>query len=211
MSKTYFLVGLLISIIVFGLLLLRRNEDTWICKNGNWTKHGNPNNPPPQEGCGSSETSELKDSDKINLMKVTSSAFENNTKIPSRYTCDGENVNPPLTFEDLPENTQSLVLIVNDPDAPAGNWIHWILFNIPADTEILNENDVPTGALQGINSFGDNNYGGPCPPSGTHRYIFKLFAIDSLLDLKEGTSEAEIKNGINGHTLETSELVGKYR
>ena len=144
-------------------------------------------------------------------MEITSTAFADNENIPPKYTCDRNNINPPLVMKEIPEATKSLVLIVNDPDAPAGNWIHWVLFNIPPNISSLDEDDVPLEAMQGENSFGNNNYGGPCPPTGTHRYIITLYALDNILGLEEGVSEEEVREAMEEHVLESTELTGLYR
>src|SRR3989338_10824520 len=117
------------------------------------------------------------------MMNITSSAFKEGESMPAIYTCEGRNINPPLRFGNVPSTAVSLALIVDDPDAPMGTWVHWTMWNIdPAITEI-GENSVPAGAVQGLTSSNKNAYGGPCPPSGTHRYFFKLYALDTLLDL----------------------------
>lgn len=142
-------------------------------------------------------------------MKITSPAFQNNQRIPAQYTCDGENVNPPLTITDVPTGAKSLVLIMDDPDSPTGTWDHWIVFNIPvATTEIL-EGQEPAG-VQGKTSFGEVGYGGPCPGSGEHRYFFKFYALDRQLDLQEGASKKEVEQAMEGHIVEQEKLVGKY-
>jgi len=135
-------------------------------------------------------------------MKITSSAFEDNKRIPSEYTCDGEDKMPPLSFEEIPEETKSLVLIIDDPDSPKGVWDHFIIYNIPK-----------TGELEGVfgkNTWGKNEYGGPCPGSGEHRYFFKLFALDTILDLREGATKEELLSLMEGHVIEKAELVGRY-
>jgi Raf kinase inhibitor-like YbhB/YbcL family protein len=143
-------------------------------------------------------------------MKIKSSAFEPNQFIPAKYTCDGANINPPLYFEEIPAEAKSLVLIMEDPDAPAGNWVHWVLWNIkPQITQIL-ENEVPPGSIQGKTSFGKVNYGGPCPPFGTHRYFFRLFALDKELELKTGADIKELQKAMENHILDKAELVGLY-
>lgn len=144
-------------------------------------------------------------------MKIFSPAFQNNETIPARYTCDGENINPPLYFEEVPEETKSLVLIVDDPDAPMGNFLHWLIFNIPAETKLIKENSVPDGAKLGKNDFGKLNYGGPCPPYGIHRYYFRLFALDINLDLTEGASREAVLEAMRNHILAESYLVGLYK
>lgn len=147
---------------------------------------------------------------KISNMNLSSPAFQNNGKIPVKYTCDGENINPPLIISDIPNKTKSLVLIVDDPDAPMGTWLHWTVFNIDPKTKEISENSIPSGALEGITDFGSIGYGGPCPPSGTHRYFFKLYALDIKLDLSSGVSKEEIEKAIEGHILDKAELIGLY-
>mgnify|MGYP003394717907 CR=1 FL=1 len=144
-------------------------------------------------------------------MKITSLVFKNNDKIPAKYTCDGENINPPLTISGVPEEAKSLVLIVDDPDATRGyTWLHWTLWNINPDTKEIAENSVPNGATQGKTDFGKSGWGGPCPPSGSHHYFFKLFALDVILELPCGASLDELQKTIEGHILEKVELIGLY-
>ena len=140
-------------------------------------------------------------------MKLTSTAFEHNAMIPAKYTCEGKDVNPPLEIQGIPEGVKTLVLIVDDPDAPMGTWVHWVVFNIPVASRI-EENSVP--GLQGRTNFGTNAYGGPCPPSGTHRYFFKLYALDSSLPLQEGISKGALEKAMQGHILAEGVLMGKY-
>lgn len=144
-------------------------------------------------------------------MKIMSPAFEDNQNIPSQYTCDGDDVNPPLSILDIPENTQSLVLIVDDPDAPSGDWVHWLVWNISPQTEQIAENSVPEGAQEGATDFGRIGWGGPCPPSGMHRYQFKLYALDTMLDLDLSAKKKNIENAVKGHTLAQAMLVGLYK
>lgn len=146
-----------------------------------------------------------------NLMKITSSAFEHNGQIPSKYTCDGENVSPPLSISEVPEKTKSLVLISDDPDAPAGTWVHWTLWNIDPATKEIPENSIPSGATQGVTSFGENAYGGPCPPSGTHRYFFKLYALDIELGLDSSAKVQDLEKEMQGHILDKVEMIGLYK
>lgn len=141
-------------------------------------------------------------------MKLTSSAFENNSAIPSKYSCDGENINPPLQIGEIPENTKSLVLIVHDPDAPSGDWLHWIVFNISPTNEIA-ENSKP--GSEEVNDFGDSKYDGPCPPSGTHHYVFDLYALDTTLNLQTGAKRSDIESAMQGHSLAKAELIGVYQ
>ena len=128
--------------------------------------------------------------------------------IPRKYTCQGEDISPPLTIFDIPSGTKSLALINDDPDAPMGTWDHWILWDIKA-TATIAENTVP--GVQGKNSWGRNDYGGPCPPSGTHRYFFKLYALDKTLDLTEGATKAHVLKAMAGHILAQAELIGLYK
>ena len=144
-------------------------------------------------------------------MKISSAAFENNSFIPSKYTCEGQEINPPLEFKDVPEDTKSLALIVDDPDAPMKTWTHWTIWNIDAKTIQIPENSCPKGAIEGVTSFGRTGYGGPCPPSGTHRYFFKLFALDKMLDLSPNSYVRDIESTIEGHIIQKAELIGLYK
>jgi Raf kinase inhibitor-like YbhB/YbcL family protein len=144
-------------------------------------------------------------------LSISSAAFSHNGMIPPKYTCDGVNVNPPLSIENVPEKTASLALIVDDPDAPAGTWVHWVVWNIAAGAGQIPENSVPQGAIQGTTDFRNQKYGGPCPPSGTHRYFFKLYALDASLPLKTGATKAQVEQAMKGHILSQGELIGLYR
>ena len=141
---------------------------------------------------------------------VATSAFQTGGDIPAKFTCNGANVNPELKINGVPNGAKSLVLIVDDPDAPRGLFTHWILWNIDPKTTDIGENSVPTGGVQGTNDFGKRNYGGPCPPSGTHRYFFKIFALDSKLDLKPSAGRAELDGAMKDHVLAKAELIGRY-
>jgi Raf kinase inhibitor-like YbhB/YbcL family protein len=149
--------------------------------------------------------------------EITSTAFKNKENIPEKYTCDGENNSPPLSWKSLPKNTKSLVLIVDDPDAPdprnpRTTWVHWVVYDINPTLKGLNENVVLIkNGVQGINDFKEVSYGGPCPPIGKHRYFFKLYALDTRLNLSEGKSKKEIKKAMKDHILEKVELIGLYR
>lgn len=144
-------------------------------------------------------------------MDISSSAFQNNETIAQKYTCDGENVNPSLAFSNIPEEAKSLVLILDDPDAPAGVWNHWIVWNISPTVGKIEENSAPEGAIQGKNDFDKNEYGGPCPPPGKpHRYRFKVFALDRELSLSENSSQKDVEEAIKDHILAQAELVGIY-
>ena len=140
-------------------------------------------------------------------MQLTSSAFKEGKPIPPKYTRDGPNINPPLAWDDVPDGTQSFALIVDDPDAPAGTWVHWRVVNIPLDTREIAEDSVPAGARQINNDFRKEDYGGPSPPSGTHRYFFKLYALDvTELECDEGTINDEVEN----HKIADAVLIGTY-
>ncbi len=141
-------------------------------------------------------------------MRLTSPAFENNKFIPKKYTCQGKDINPALIIENIPKEAKSLVLIVDDPDAPGGTWLHWTVYDIPIISEIK-ENTKP--GKQGMNDFGKKNYGGPCPPSGTHHYFFKIYALDKELGLKEGIDLASLEKAMEGHILDKAELIGLYK
>lgn len=143
-------------------------------------------------------------------MNISSSAFQNNAMIPVKYTCDGENTNPPLLFSDVPENTKSLILIMDDPDAPSGTWVHWIVWNIDPKTKQIPANSVPVSAIQGKTSR-KNSYGGPCPPSGQHRYFFKLYALDTMLNLDANATKKDLIQEMENHILAQGELIGLYR
>jgi Raf kinase inhibitor-like YbhB/YbcL family protein len=143
--------------------------------------------------------------------KITSSAFDHEGSIPSRYTCDGANINPPLKIENVPSPAKSLALIVDDPDAPSKTWVHWVAWNIDPKIAEIKENSVPRGAVQGMNDFRKHNYGGPCPPSGTHRYYFKLYALDTMLDLGNHAEKMELEKAMKGHIIGQTELMGKYK
>ena len=152
-------------------------------------------------------------------MNLTSPNFENNGDIPGQFTCDGEDISPALEWSDVPAGTKSLALIVDDPDAPDPanprmTWVHWVLYNLPADTDSLPEGisdaGLPSGTLQGINDWGRAGYGGPCPPVGKHRYFHKLYALDTVLSDLNQPKKADIEMAMEGHILGKAELVGLY-
>ena len=142
-------------------------------------------------------------------LTVKSPAFENNKLIPKKYSCDGEEVNPPLTVKGIPKKAETLALIVDDPDAPRGTYDHWIVWNIPP-TDAITENSVP--GTEGLNSSGQHSYDGMCPPSGTHRYFFKVYALDAKLELKpDQTKKKDLEKAMQGHILAKGELIGLYQ
>lgn len=145
-------------------------------------------------------------------MQVTSSDFQDMEPIPERFGYDVENINPSLTFSEIPEDAESLLLLVDDPDAPGDTYTHWILYNMSPSTLQIVEGELPMSGLQGFNDYGEDSYGGPKPPSGTHRYFFKLFALDKMLEFEEGTKvdRAAIDEAIEGHIIDEAQLVGTY-
>ncbi len=144
----------------------------------------------------------------MKTLSISSPVFENNALIPAKYTCDGDDVNPPLKIEGIPEETKSLVLIVDDPDAPMGTWDHWVVWNIPP-TDKIAENTVP--GTEGLTTDRQHSYGGPCPPSGTHRYFFKLYALDAMLKLSQNSTKKDVEKAMQSHVLAKGELIGLYR
>lgn len=146
-------------------------------------------------------------------MKIKSRAFEEGEKIPSKYTCDGENINPPLEISEVPGNAKSLVLIMDDPDAvkPAGKvWDHWLVWNIPPSTTEILEGREPEG-VHGKGTAGNKEYYGPCPPDAEHRYFFKIYALDNMLDIPEGSTKAVLEKAMEGHIIDMAELIGRYQ
>jgi len=149
-------------------------------------------------------------------IKLTSTAFKEGELIPRQYTCDGVNVSPSLEWSGVPKTARTLVIIADDPDAPSGTWVHWVLYNLPADNIGMVENlpatdELRAGGFQGKNDFGKIGYGGPCPPSGTHHYFFKIYALDSELSLKAGATKAEVEKSMGGHVVSQGQLMGMYR
>jgi hypothetical protein len=148
-------------------------------------------------------------------MKLISTAFSEGRAIPKQYSCDGQDISPPLRWQDVPAGTETFVLIADDPDAPAGTWVHWVIYDIPERARELQENypkqEVDSdGSKQGVNDFKKIGYGGPCPPGGTHRYYFKLYALDTSLDAEAGLSKNEILKRMENHVLDEAQLMGTY-
>ena len=149
-------------------------------------------------------------------MKLQSPVFNEGDMIPEKYTCDGDDISPPLKWSDVPHSAISLALICDDPDAPAGTWVHWVIFNMPAHTSGLKEfvpieRKLPDGSIQGTNDSRKIGYGGPCPPSGTHRYYFKLYALNRKLELESGATKWQLVQAMKGHILSEAQLMGKYK
>lgn len=143
-------------------------------------------------------------------MKLATNAFENNERFDPKYTCDAENISPSITFFTVPVEARSLALIVEDPDSPTGNFTHWVLFNINPLINGFEENNIPDGAIEGVNDFGEPKYGGPCPNSGVHKYVFKLYALDKKLELKRGATKQEVQEAMKGHIIEDTQIIGLY-
>ncbi|MFC0775533.1 YbhB/YbcL family Raf kinase inhibitor-like protein [Terrimonas alba] len=143
-----------------------------------------------------------------NKLKVYSTVFSHNGHIPPEYTCDGKNINPPIEVDNIPEGTKTLALIMEDPDAPRQTFDHWVVWNI-SPTEAITEESVP--GISGTNSFGHTGYGGPCPPSGAHRYFFRVYALDKKLDLMAGATKEELQESMHDHILAQGELMGYYQ
>ena len=148
-------------------------------------------------------------------MKLISNAFTEGDSIPKKFTCDGHDVSPTLSWKNAPENAETFALIADDPDAPTGTFVHWVIFNIPGTSsslseEVENKEKLPDGAVQGINDFGKIGYGGPCPPGGTHRYYFKLYALNTALNLQPGASKSDLLEAMEGHIVAEAQLMGRY-
>lgn len=144
-----------------------------------------------------------------NQMKIKS-VFENNTKIPEKYTCDGTDTSPPLEISEIPKNTKTLAIIVDDPDAPMGTWLHWTMWNIVVNGSSMNISEGEAPGIEGKNDFGNIEYGGPCPPSGTHRYFFKVYALSIGLSLEKGASRKQLEKAMQSHIIDKAELIGLY-
>ncbi len=144
-------------------------------------------------------------------LKISSHAFENGGEIPKEYTCDGANMSPPLRIKNVPPNTKSLALILDDIDAPRGTYVHWILWNIHPNVIEIKENSVPEGAVQGMNDFKKRFYGGPCPPRRAHKYVLKIFALDTLLGLSPNSTKKDLEKAMEGHIISRTQLTGMYK
>ncbi len=149
-------------------------------------------------------------------ISISAEAFQTGGAIPEEYTCDGSDVSPALSWRGIPSNAKSIALIMDDPDAPMGTFVHWVLFNIPPGMTKLprgvpKNRTLNDGSSQGITDFGRTGYGGPCPPGGTHRYYFRIYALDTMLDLQPGSSRKQLENAMKGHILATGELMGNYK
>lgn len=148
---------------------------------------------------------------KMGDMKISSPAFAHNGGIPAKYTCDGADVSPPLVIGDVPAVAQTLALIVDDPDAPVGTWVHWVVWNIDPGAREIGEGKAPARGIEGRNDWGRNGYGGPCPPSGAHRYFFKLYALDASLNLPHAATKKDVERAMEGHIIARGQLTGLYK
>ncbi len=162
---------------------------------------------------GQEAIAESSQDDVMPQIKLTSSAFIHEGMIPARYTCDGDDISPEIAWSNYPKGTKSMALICDDPDAPGGTWVHWVAYNIPPADSSLSAKMLADceQCLQGRNSWGNNSYGGPCPPGGTHRYFFKIYALDTMLDLEAGATKEKLLEAIEGHVLGMGELMGRYQ
>jgi hypothetical protein len=152
----------------------------------------------------------------VMTIRVTSPAFQDGQRIPKQYTCDGDDISPPLSWELIPDETKSIALIVDDPDAPGGTYVHWVVYDVPADVQGLPEDlprdkAFPVGGEQGVNSSNELGYTGPCPPSGTHRYFFKVYALDDKTNLPPGETKAKLLKALQGHILAQGQIMGRYK
>jgi Raf kinase inhibitor-like YbhB/YbcL family protein len=148
---------------------------------------------------------------KLGELTVSSPVFVNNGTIPAKYTCDGADISLPIRIGNVPAASRSMALIVDDPDAPVGTWVHWVVWNIDPGTREIGEGKVPTSGIEGRNDWGRNGYGGPCPPSGAHRYYFRLYALDASLTLPSTTTKKELERAMDGHILARGQLIGIYK
>lgn len=166
--------------------------------------------------CGFGRNSIAQKGNEKMAITITSTAFKEGGMIPAKYTCDGQDISPPLKWEQIPKGAKSIALISDDPDAPMGTWVHWVIWNIPAEANGLPEavpakSQLADGSKQGISDFRKPGYGGPCPPSGTHRYFFKVYALDTKLDLPESSQKQDLVDAMKGHILAEGSLMGKYK
>ncbi len=157
-----------------------------------------------------------KEANTMEKIVVSSEAFKDGETIPSEYTCDGKNVSPALSWKGIPAGAKSIALIVDDPDAPGGMFVHWVLYNIPANVQKLpggmpKNETLGDGSRHGMTDFGRVGYGGPCPPKGTHRYYFKVYALDTMLNMQPGASKKQLESAMKGHILAQGELMGTYK
>ncbi len=187
---------------MFGIRLLS-GEDNWICVNGTWVMHGKPSAPKPTKACPGGKIQ------KEETMKLTSPVFQDMQSIPVDYSCRGKGMRPTLVISGVPQGVKSLVLTMDDPDAPMGTFHHWLVWNIPV-TDVVSGTLLPEEAIEGVNSAGTSGYVPPCPPSGTHRYIFTLYALNSTLNLPTSSDTKAFQSAIAGHVIAQTTLTGTF-
>jgi Raf kinase inhibitor-like YbhB/YbcL family protein len=212
MKLVWIIVLIIIISAVWFLFASKSSIQTPVSQDSKQTQN-QEKNAPQQDNSGkiaNQRTQTTKNTNNMQNLQIKSTAFVNNGKIPAKYTCDGEGVNPELLISAVPENAKSLVLIVDDPDAPGGTFNHWVIWNIPPTVSTIKEGASIEG-IAGINSGGDNGYFGPCPPSGTHRYVFKLYALDTLISLDNNDGSSDVKSAISSHIIGQTQLIGLYR
>lgn len=211
--------SILVSMLLLSSVLAACGSGGEVSTQAAPTVAAEPTNPPPTEVEPMEEEvmeeDDMPEAADVPPFELSSSAFAHQAPIPVKYSCDGENISPPLAWSDPPGGTVSFALINDDPDAPVGVWVHWVLYNIPAEIRELREaipaqDELADGSLHGQNSWGRVDYGGPCPPSGTHRYFFKLLALDSMLELGPGADTQTLTAAMEGHILAEAELMGTY-
>jgi Raf kinase inhibitor-like YbhB/YbcL family protein len=202
-ARTYFFIIIVLVAATVGVVRFMSGEDNWICVDGTWVMHGKPSAPKPLAAC------PIKKPQKEETMKLTSPVFGEMQQIPVDYSCRGKGLRPTLEFSGIPQNTKSLALTMDDPDAPVGTFHHWLIWNIPITTEI-SETSLPQGAVVGTNSTGHVGYVTPCPPSGTHRYIFTLYALDSMLNLPTASDSKVLQTAVSGHSMAQTTLTGTF-
>lgn len=197
-TVSFVLLGLILSLM--SLFFIRGSENAWMCVDGTWVKHGNPSSPKPSIPC-------MKKSG----MTLVSPAFEDGENIPPAYTCDGEGVSPPLHVSDVPPDTESLALTIDDPDAPVRTFHHLVVWNIDKSTRSIEAGFVPKGAVVGNNSAGVVGYAAACPPFGEHRYVFTVYALDTELILSAGANRSEFDQAASGHIITQASFSGMYK
>ncbi len=197
-SKKISLLALLAALALAAILVLNSCQP-------------NLSSPQPQQPASPSQSTPQPKTNNltINLMKLTSPVFKNGDFLPAQFTCDGQSVNPPLEIADVPPEAKTLALVVDDPDAPSGDWVHWLVWNIPASTKVIAENSVPAG-IEGTTDSNRPGYGAPCPPGGIHRYFFKLYALDRELNLPVSARKADLEAAMDGYVVASAELISKY-
>lgn len=197
-ALAYICLGIVLSFL--GILFLRGNEDSWICQHGVWVQHGHPKATIPTIPCPNRSGS----------MKLTSSEFSDGSELPAKYACQGDSVSPPFSISGVPTAAKSLAFVLEDPDAPHGNYVHFLVWNISPETTMIPKDQIPADAVLGNNSAGTIGLTPPCPPFGTHRYVFTLYALDTALDLPSGATKAEFDTAAAKHKISEATLTARY-